>query len=399
MKLALVSCSPYPPIGGAGARLVRLFEPISKRHEIHIFNIGPHVRENKDFVDAFFQVHQMKLPFAKISILRPEVKWILTTSCSMGPLLPQMIKRHFLKRLKNGKFDAVFSYDAGFSAPIALSISKECFLPLFSDYPDLELYSSNFLYVRVMTNMLKTVFKESRHLFSISDFLKSRLIDFYGIPENKITVVPNGVDTKMFSPAIDGSKIREKFRLSDSFVIGYCGALEKWTRVDILLKAFKKLRRVHNVKLLIVGFGSELDRWKMLSERLGIKKDVVFTGLVAHKEVPAYLASFDIAVSIFSKSSLAEAVFPLKVLEYMSMKKAIVADDLPGTRELVENMRNGILFEPENPDSLVVAIDKIIENSELKNRLEKEARKKALAYDWKKLSKKIEKKIAAELRG
>lgn len=136
-----------------------------------------------------------------------------------------------------------------------------------------------------------------------------------------------------------------------------------------------------------------MDRWKTLSEKLGIKKDVIFTGFVPHEEVPEYLASFDIAVSIFSKSLLTESAVPLKVLEYMSMKKAIVADKLLGTKELIKNMKNGILFEPENPESLSVAIRKIMENPELKSRLEREARKKALAYDWKKLSKKLENKI------
>lgn len=392
MKLAVVTCSPYPPIGGAGARLARLFEPMSKRHEIHIFEIGTHVEKTDDFRNNCFWVHQMKLPLTKILGLGPRLKWVLNTSCGIGPILPKKIGRHFMERVKGKKFDAVFSHDASFSAPIALLISRECSLPLLSDYPDFELYSNNVLYVSVMTNMLKTVFKESKHLFPISNFLKRRLIDFYGIPENRITIIPNGVDTKVFSPNVDGSRIRNRFRLSNSFVVGYCGALEKWVRIDILLKAFKKLQG-HNVKLLIVGAGSELDRWKTLSEKLGIKKDVIFTGFVPHEEVPEYLASFDIAVSIFSKSLLTESAVPLKVLEYMSMKKAIVADKLLGTKELIKNMKNGILFEPENPESLSVAIRKIMENPELKSRLEREARKKALAYDWKKLSKKLENKI------
>ncbi len=377
MKIALITGS-YPPVGGAGARLIRMFEPMSEDHDIHVFSIGSFINENNDYNDDNFYIHKVKLP------LRMPIAKLLFS---------EITKNYLFERMKTfGEFDAIYSYYITPWASIALSASKKFSIPLFSDYPDLEIYKNNIIYKSITTDILKRVFRNSTHIFPISKPLKDRLIKFYKIPEEKITVIPNGVDTVAFNPTIDGSKIKRKLGLSDYFVIGYTGALKDWIRLDVLLGAFKNLKKDYNyIKLLIVGGQDfEIEKWKRVSKNFGIEDDVIFAGLVLYKKVPEYIASFDIAVSIFSKSFLTEVTSPLKVIEYMSMGKAVVADNLSGTREFIKNMENGVLFEPEDVRSLENAIRMIFDDENLKRKIEKNARKTALNYDWKILSKRME---------
>jgi len=383
MKLAILGCGRYPPVLGSGARPIRLFEPISKEHEIHIFYAGgPWINGNRDFKDGAFWIHTVKPYLIRIP--------------KTGFFSYKISGEYFLKRIKNsGHFDAIYSDGPTIWSSLALKTSKRFLIPLFSDYADLELYEHDSgivhkIYKILTANTLKDVFGASEHIFPMSYILKKRLIYFYKVPEDKITVIQNGVDTSIFHPAKSGLKIRRKFGLSNYIVIGFCGALERWVRIDVLLKAFKKIKMEYkDTKLLIVGSGSKLDEWKLLCKKLGVESDVILAGSVPYKKVPEYIATFDIAVSIFSKSLFTDVVSPLKLIEYMSMGKAVVADNLSGTREFIKNMENGVLFEPEDKKSLENAIRVILEDKALKQKLEKNARKTAVNYDWKLLSKKL----------
>lgn len=376
MKVAIISGT-YPPIGGAGARLIRMFEPISKNHDIHFFIIGSLINENEDYIDGNYSIHKVKLPPRM-----PTAKFLFSS----------LTKNNLFERMKKfGVFDAIFSYYMTPWASLALSASKRFTIPLFSDYPDLEIYENNVIYRIVTVNILKKVFKTARYVFPISNPLKDRLINFYKIPGEKITVIPNGVNTEIFTPTIDGTKIKEKLGLSDHIIIGHMGSLKEWIRLDMLFETFKNLKKDYDdIKLVIVGGQeTEIGKWKKLSKKLEIGDNIVFTGLVPYKEIPRYIASFDIAVSIFSKSLFTDVVSPLKVIEYMSMGKAVVADDLSGTREFIKNNENGILFVPEDTKSLENAVRTILDDEYLKRKLEINARRTALNYDWKTLSKKM----------
>jgi glycosyltransferase involved in cell wall biosynthesis len=393
MKLAILTSSRYPPTLGSGARPMRLFEPMSKKHEIHIFYVGQSwITENSDFRDDALWIHTLKPP--------------LTGVPKIGFFSYKISSNYLFNRMKKfGDFDAIYTECNTPRANYALKAAKNFSIPLFSDYADLESYDEGHskvtykIYRAITIKILREVFNISKHLFPASYPLKVRFTDFYKIPEERITVIPNGVDSNRFNPAIiSGSQIREKFNLLSSTVIGFTGALEPWIRIDILLKAFKEIENDYkDLKLLIVGRGSELDKWKRLSKKLGIENDVIFTGLVPYEEVPEYIASFDVAVSIFSKSSIGNSMsYPLKVMEYMSMEKVSIVDNLPGIT-LIKNMENGILFEPEDTKSLGNAIRMILDDKNLKRKIEINARKTAVNYDWNALSDKLEETIISKL--
>ena len=393
MKLAVI-CMNYPAVGPAGARLVRLIKPMSKTNEIHLFVYGTTILKNEDYKDEYFKIHKIVLPGKRSS-----TKYLFS---KFGE------KKLYERMKKYGEFDAIFSYQLSPLAHVSSQMSKKFSIPLFSDYADLELweympapYLVKMLYIKIMINSLKKVFKNANHIFPITTFLKNRLIEFYGVSDDKITVIPNGVDTNFFIPRNDGIEIKRNLNLSDSFVIGYSGgAIGDWIKLDLLFEAFKNLRTDYkDIKLLIVGGinPQEVAKWQKISKKIGIEDDITFTGLIPHEAIPKYIASFDIAVSTFTRSLYTEAASPLKVAEYMGMGKAIVADDSSGTKELIDHMNNGILFESENLKSMEKSLRIILDDKKIKIKFEKNARKTSLKYDWQKLSKQFENIITNEI--
>lgn len=384
MKLAIITTGFYPPIEGSGARVIRMFESISENHDIHIFCVGSSpITKNDDFRDNNYYIHLINLP---------------PKSPLFKLLLSAFTKRYLFNRMKKyGEFDAIFSYNISPWAYISLSASKRFSIPLFSDYPDLEVNRYSIIYKTITAHILKKVFRASKHIFPVSNSLKERLINVYKIKPDNISIIPNGVNTNFFNPTISKSKMKEKFCLTNSWIIGHSGALGSWVRLDVLFEAFEKLKTDYeNIKLLIVGGeDSEIKKWKKISEKFGIKREVIFTGLVPYKNVPEYIASFDIGIATYSKTPNIEASSPLKIMEYMSMGKAVVADNLGS--KIIENMENGILFESENIKSLENSIKMILDDQNLKRNLETNARKTALNYDWEILSKRVEEIIIKNL--
>ena len=300
-----------------------------------------------------------------------------------------------------GPFNVMFIDCITPLAYLALLASRKLCVPIVCDYADLEdindTENSFFLKLRgvITTYVLKKVFRESCHIFPMSNLLKNRLIKFYRIPEDKLTLIPNGVDTKQFNPkVVSGSRVRKALGLESSTVIGFSGAIEKWCGLDLLLQTFRNIRSGYpKVKLLIVGRGPELHKLQTQSQQLGIENDVIFTGLVPYKEMPEYVASLDIAVSIFTNSLFTDVVIPLKLIEYMSMGKAVVANNLSGTRELVTDKEEGLLFDSNDCHGLEMAIRILLNDVELRKKMGERGREKALGYAWEPLARKIEREL------
>ena len=118
-----------------------------------------------------------------------------------------------------------------------------------------------------------------------------------GIPDSKMMPLPLGVNPELFSQNEDGMKIREKYDLNDEQVILYIGTMDKLRQLDIIIRAFSKVRgHRENVKLLMVGDGNDKLNLEDLASKLGLQDDVIFTGQVPYFDVPYYIAAADICL-------------------------------------------------------------------------------------------------------
>jgi glycosyltransferase involved in cell wall biosynthesis len=147
--------------------------------------------------------------------------------------------------------------------------------------------------------------------------------------------------------------------------------------LQLILDAFRRLK-AKVPQLMLTWIGDKPDaRW------MGQVPDgVEFTGRLEHDQALEKLRSCGIAIHAYLNVPSLRWNYPLKVLEYMALGKTIVAADLPGVRDLIQDGVNGLLFKPGDVDDLCRALEKAIGNQELSNRLGVQARRDAEKYRW-----------------
>ncbi len=161
------------------------------------------------------------------------------------------------------------------------------------------------------------------------------LRNLYEIPENKTDIIPNGVDINLFRN-VNGQSIREKLNIhEDTFLLVFIGFLGNWIDLEPAFHAIKQLRGVCNIKMLVVGDGDNLDKFKNLSKILGIESLIIFTGNVNYSKVPEYISAADACLMPFNNSDVSKGALPLKLFEYMACEKPVISSPLVNVKNIV----------------------------------------------------------------
>ena len=185
-----------------------------------------------------------------------------------------------------------------------------------------------------------------------------------GIPEAKVTVIPNAVDPVRFRT--DGRPNRELARrlgLDGAHVVGFIGSFYAYEGVDLLLEALPRmLERLPSIRLLLVGGGYEEEALKRQAAKAGIADKVVFAGRVPHETVQDYYDLVEVFAYPRHRTRLTETVTPLKPLEAMAQGRALVASDVGGHYELIRHGETGRLFEAGNAVALAEAVLTVLED-------------------------------------
>lgn len=196
-----------------------------------------------------------------------------------------------------------------------------------------------------------------------------------------LSVTPFGIDVNKFAPSLACNN------LSSAITIGTVKTLTPVYGIDILIKAFAQARRTvatsspklaNNLRLLIVGDGSERKKLELLAKDVGIKDITNFTGCVSHIEVPAYMNQLDIYVAVSRLES-----FGVAVLEASACRLPVIVSNIGGLPEVVLNEITGIIVERENIQATANALVRLIEDSTLRDRMGKAGRKYVIEqYEW-----------------
>ena len=179
-----------------------------------------------------------------------------------------------------------------------------------------------------------------------------------GVPAERVTVIPNAVDIDAFSmerrrdPAL-----AEQLGLADHPVIGFIGSFYAYEGLALALDALLLLRaRLPDLRLLLVGGGSQEANLRARAADFGLGRAVVFTGRVPHSEVGRYYDLVDAFVYPRLSMRLTDLVTPLKPLEAMAQGRIVVASDVGGHRELIRDGETGVLFRAGDAGALADAV-------------------------------------------
>jgi len=201
------------------------------------------------------------------------------------------------------------------------------------------------------------------HVIAISNEVAA-YVAARGVSNERITVLPNGVDTTRFAPGRRGDGVRARHELGHLPVIGFVGSLKAWHGIDLLLEAFPLIRaRVPEAVLLIVGDGPEFARLRTAVFELGQEQNVIMTGRVPHDEVPAYLCAMDVSVAPYRPDD--HFYFsPMKVVESLACGTPVVAPRLGQLEKLLHDGAIGMLYRAGDATALAAAVIDLLSDRE-----------------------------------
>jgi hypothetical protein len=221
--------------------------------------------------------------------------------------------------------------------------------------------------------IVKQALKRAAQIVSNSSaFLKMTSKMFGEEILKKSVVLGNGVDLSI----IDYSE--NNTNSFPTFILGIGRFIPK-KGFDILIKAFALVKnRFPDLKLFLVGDGPERSRLEAICGDLGLKESVLFCGLMENKDVPKILMSCEFFVLPSRKEP-----FGIVILEAMATKKAVIAMDVGGVPEIVQDRKNGLLVKNHTPEALADSIVYLLKNPEFASKLGENGRKLVESgYTW-----------------
>lgn len=176
-----------------------------------------------------------------------------------------------------------------------------------------------------------------------------KILTASGVPEEKIVVMPNGINPDHFSARGSGAAVRERYGLQGKTVLGFVGWFRKWHGLEALLEVFCTHGMADKgMHIMLVGDGPACPDLERFARAKGIyESGVTFTGPVPRQEVPGYIAAFDVAL----QPDVTDYASPMKVFEYMAMGKGVIAPDKENMREIF-GQGYGALFSESDPEDM-----------------------------------------------
>ena len=253
---------------------------------------------------------------------------------------------------------------------MGLAAGKQTKKPIVLDLHDPwsdDLFSHNPLLMLQTTLMRKVIDK--------ADFViaaHNQLAKLVRSLNNKkpLTVIPNCVDCNQYKPTDPNKSFAKELGITDDeIVVAFCGHITEFKGLQVLVKSAKKVvKKVKNIKFLIIGDGPFLQHVKELTRQLDLEKFFKFVGYVSQKQLPLYLCLADICVAPYTaadfyKLSLPET--PVKVVEYIAMGKPVIMSKI-SEQNVITWSEGGVQIQPGNVDELADGLIDLICDEKLR---------------------------------
>lgn len=222
--------------------------------------------------------------------------------------------------------------------------------------------------------------KRATGLSTVSEYSKRDMVKFYGIDPEKVNVVPEGVDTKVFRPIADAaglSEWRKKVFGADVPFIVYVGKPTERRNLSALIRAFAELKKGgFPQKLLIVGASLPgTSPFRKVIEELGLQNQVVVLDYVTHEEMPLLYN----AANLFIYPSSYEG-FGMPVLEAMACGTPVIALDNTAFPEFAGGIAH--LLKDAEVTTLKEGMAAVLSDEAWQKQMSEDGPKRAAAYDW-----------------
>jgi glycogen synthase len=219
----------------------------------------------------------------------------------------------------------------------------------------------------------------AERVITCSSYMREHVSDIYGLEEERINVIPNGIDPSELVPVDDLGTLRARFAEPDDKLVLLVGRLVYEKGFQLALEALPGLiDRLGNVRFLVAGSGTAEKELREQARELGLDAYGTFLGWIGDDTLHSLYRIADLTVvpSIYEP-------FGLVALEAMASGCPCIVADTGGLREIVpSNERVGLRFNGGDPEHLAVMVERLLTDEELRNRLVAEASEHVLSFDW-----------------
>ena len=219
----------------------------------------------------------------------------------------------------------------------------------------------------------------AERVITCSAYMREHVADIYGLEEERIAVIPNGIDPSELVPVDDLDALRARFARPDERLVLLVGRLVYEKGFQLALEALPGLiERLGNVRFIVAGSGTAEEDLKRQASELGLDEHGVFVGWIGDDVLHSLYRISDLTVV----PSLYEP-FGLVALEAMASGCACIVADTGGLREIVPaDDRVGLRFNGGDPEHLATMAERLLTDAELRERLVAEASEHVLTFDW-----------------
>jgi glycosyltransferase involved in cell wall biosynthesis len=283
----------------------------------------------------------------------------------------------------NEKFDFVFTIFHPFHmAPnAAISIGEKLRIPTIVKIDDAVYEKSSGLksIQRKIEKILSTkILKKSSKILVANNDTKKIVNEFYKISAEQISIMPNGINTKLFHTNIN----------KKSKVILFSGVMYHHRGVDVLLKAAPiVIKKIPKARFVLLGDGPELNKLKEIVKKSKIEDSVEFKGWIEREKIIEYLAEASIGIGPLRSTYVTKNALPIKVLEYMASSLPILCQKNTLPDDILLENENG--YSIKDAEDLASKIIQLLEDDEKRIKMSIKSREISLKFDWNKVVKKI----------
>jgi glycosyltransferase involved in cell wall biosynthesis len=223
--------------------------------------------------------------------------------------------------------------------------------------------------------------RDAARVFALADVVTAptpyaaALATVAGVP-GPVLPISNGVDLARFRSRSEVGEFRLRYGVPDKPAITYVGRLDAEKNLDVVIRAFAKVRASMDAQLLLVGAGAERPKLSELAAEMNISEHVTFTGFVPDEDLRSAYA----ATTVFVNAGTAE-LQSLVTLEAMASGRPVVAADAAALPHLVENGETGYLFRPGDSDALADLLMLLLGDPQHAQALGRKARAVAEQHD------------------
>ena len=376
MKILMLTWE-YPPriVGG----IARVVHDLSKRlikdgHEVTVVTYKdgdvPYY-ENDKGVEVYRVDNYMIHP-------NNFIDWILQLNFNMIAKATEIIN-------KEGKFDVIHAHD-WLVGNVAKVLKNAFDIPLVSTIHATEAGRNSGIHDETQryindTEWLLTY--ESTEVIVNSNYMKGHVQGLFGLPFDKINVIPNGINVNNFTGIDRDYDFRRQYAMDNEKIILYVGRLVFEKGVQHLISAMPKiLANYHDAKLVIAGKGGMLDELRAQAFNMGIADKVYFTGYLNSKQVQKMYKCADVAVFPSTYEP-----FGIVALEAMLAGVPTVVSDIGGLNEIVEHRVDGMKSYAGNANSIADSVLSLLYDPQLAANVAKRARIKVKEnFNWNKIA-------------